>query len=61
MTDIRAIAVSAGIIAHGDEVNIDQLWEDVFEVVQQGDGPWERELRARTPIAECMFEEWVKI
>ena len=61
MTDIRAIAVSTGVNAHGDEVSIDQVWEDVFEVVQQGDGPWERELRVRMPIVERMFEEWVKI
>lgn len=61
MVDIRVIAVSAGIIAHGDEVSIDQVWEDVFEVVQQGDGPWKRELRVRTPMIEYMFKEWVKI
>ncbi|KAF1943798.1 hypothetical protein EJ02DRAFT_299859, partial [Clathrospora elynae] len=43
--DIRKIAETVGITIVGDEVEIDEAWEDVFEVVETKDWKWGPQLR----------------
>lgn len=46
--EIRSIAEKMGIRVSGDEVELDEDWEDVFEVVQTGPLPRDRSLKFKS-------------